>query len=163
MDVEKELELLRLISNFRVPIIDEQTRFWMIRTQKGYFYNEFIAKKFVALAWNNIDKQTNLSERAREQLKDDIVMKFPEISRPSTVINKCDNFINEISVGDILVIPSKGSRYITFATAGEYFEDSSKTVELEKAVISRIQNKDVDINDVSCPYKKGDISNFSEL
>ena len=66
----------------------------------------------------------------------------------------CSWLINEIKEGDILVIPSAGSKYITFALAGKYFEDNSKTVELEHTVIYRIKNHDVDINDVSCPYKK---------
>ena len=154
IDQTLELQILDNILNYQIPKIPDETRFWMIRTQKGYFYNEFLARKFVAIAWNNIDQTTDLSELSKERLKDDIVMKFPEISRPSTVINKCNNFINEVSEGDILVIPSKGSKYVTFAVAGEYFEDETKTVELEKAVIYRIQNNDVDINDVSCPYKK---------
>ncbi len=149
-----ELEILNEILNFQVEIIPESTRFWMIRTQKGYFYNEFITRRFVAIAWNNIDERTDLSEQSKEYLKDDIMMKFPEIKRPSTVINKCHNFIYEVQEGDILVIPGRGSRHITFALAGEYYEDSTKTVELEKAVIYRIKNKDVDIKDVSCPYKK---------
>lgn len=45
MDLDKELELLNSIDNFAIPKIPEETRFWMIRTQKGYFYNEFIKKK----------------------------------------------------------------------------------------------------------------------
>lgn len=122
MDKQLESQILHELLNFKVPIIPEQTRFWMIRTQKGYFYDEFLAKKFVALAWNNIDVTTNLSESSKETLKDDIMLKFPEINRPSTVINKCYNFINEVHEGDILVIPSKGSKYITFATAGEYMK-----------------------------------------
>ena len=154
MEATKELELLNAILDYKVQIIPEGTRFWMIRTQKGYFYDEFISRKFVAVAWNNINQDTDMSERGKEYLKDDIVMKYPEISRPSTVINKCNNFINEVNEGDILVIPSKGSKYITFAFAGEYYEYSTKTVELEKAVIYRIKNNDVDINDVSCPYRK---------
>ena len=97
MDQTKELEILRGILDFEIKRIPDETRFWMIRTQKGYFYNEFIARKFVAVAWNNIDETTDLSEGAKERLKDDIVMKFPEINRPSTVINKCDNFINEVN------------------------------------------------------------------
>lgn len=154
IDQDMELQILNELLNFKIPEIPEDTRFWMIRTQRGYFYEEFISRKFVAIAWNNISKETNLSDSLKEYLKDDIVMKFPEISRPSTVINKCNNFINEVHEGDILVIPSKGSKYITFAFAGEYYEDITKTVELEKTVIYRIKNKDVDINDVSCPYKK---------
>ena len=149
-----ENQLLNELLNFSVPVIPSKTRFWMIRTQKGYFYNEFVTKRFVALAWNTIDESTNFSEDSRDILKDDILMEFKEIHRPSTVINKCFTFIHEIHEGDILIIPSAGSQYITLATAGSYFEDITKTVELEHLVISKIENNDVDISDVSCPYKK---------
>ncbi len=154
MNLDQEYTLLNELLHFSIPVIPDKTRFWMIRTQKGYFYDEFLAKKYVALAWNNIDISTDFSERSKELLKDDIMLKYPEISRPSVVINKCINFIHEVKENDILVIPSKGSQNITFAFAGEYFEDSSKTEPLEHTVIDRIKNNDVDINDVSCPYKK---------
>lgn len=149
-----EAEFLNNILHFQPITIPESTHFWMIRTQKGYFYNEFISRGFVALAWNNIDECTDFTHQSKELLKDDIIITFPEIKRPSTVINKCNNFINKVKENDILVIPSKGSQFVTFALAGEYFEDESKTVDLEKSVIYRIKNNDVDINDVSCPYKK---------
>ena len=154
MEIQKELDIVNNLLNFSVPVIPDNTRFWMIRTQGGYFYNEFLTKKIIALAWNNIDSNTDFSEQSKDRLHDDILLNFPDISRPSTVVNKCKNFMHEVKEGDILVIPNKGSRYVTFASAGEYFEDNSKTVALEKAVIERIKNKDVDINDVSCPYKK---------
>ena len=53
MNYSDELTVLNAILNYKIPEIPEDTRFWMIRTKKGYFYNEFIGKKFVALAWNN--------------------------------------------------------------------------------------------------------------
>lgn len=149
-----EKQLLDELLNFSVPIIPSTTRFWMIRTQRGYFYNEFVTKRFVALAWNIIDNSTDFSDESRDMLKDDILMEFEDIHRPSTVINKCFSFIHEIQEGDILIIPSAGSQYITLATAGKYFEDASKTVDLEHRVISKIEHNDVDISDVSCPYKK---------
>lgn len=163
MTKDEQLVLLNSILNFQVPTIPDDTRFWMVRTQKGYFYNEFITRRFVALAWNNIDSNTDFSESSREALKDDILMEFKEINRLSTVINKCITFINEIKEGDILIIPSAGSKYITFATAGGYYEDTSKTVDLEHTIIYRIKNHDVDINDVSCPYKSVGIYNYLEL
>ena len=43
-----EKQLLDELLNFSVPVIPSTTRFWMIRTQRGYFYNEFITKRFVA-------------------------------------------------------------------------------------------------------------------
>jgi len=57
-------------------------------------------------------------------------------------------------VGDYIVIPNSGSELITIALAGEYYEELSKTYELEKEIISRIETGGVIINDVSCPYKK---------
>ena len=53
-----------------------------------------------------------------------------------------------------MVIPSAKSAFITFAFAGEYFEDVTKTFEVENKVIYRIDHKDVIIDEVSCPYKK---------
>lgn len=154
MSCGNELAVLDAILNFRIPEVSGDTRFWMVRTKKGYFYNEFIGKKFVALAWNNITQETDFSDQSKESLKDSIVLNYPDIKRPSTVINKCNSFINEVKENDILVIPSEGSKFVTFAIAGEYFEDDSKTVGVEKTIIKRIDQKDVAINDVSCPYKK---------
>lgn len=154
LNLSKEKEILDALLNFEVPIIPSKTRFWMIRTQNGFFYEEFLAKRFVALAWNNIDKLTDFSEQSKEHLYDDITLKYPTIKRPSTVINKCKHFIHEIAVDDILVIPSQGSRFITFAKAGQYYEDDTKTVELENVIINRIKDHEAYINEVSCPYKK---------
>lgn len=154
MTEHEQLNIINSILDFAVPVIPENTRFWMIRTQKGYFYNEFVSRRFVALAWNIIDHTTNFSESNKDVLKDAILMEYEEIQRPSTVINKCKIFINDIKEGDILIIPSAGSHYITFARAGGYYEDDSKTPELEHRIIEKIINHDIDITDVSCPYKK---------
>lgn len=154
MAYENELTVLNTILNFKIPEVSNDTKFWMIRTKKGYFYNEFIGKKFVALAWNSVTCNTDFSEKSREALKDSIVLDYPDIKRPSTVINKCNSFINEVKTNDILVIPSAKSAFITFAFAGEYFEDETKTFEVENKVIYRIDHKDVVIDEVSCPYKK---------
>lgn len=154
MNFSNEKDILDELLSFSVPIIPDSTRFWMVRTQKGYFYTEFISKKFVAIAWNIIDSKSDFSDSSKESLQDLITMEYSDIHRPSTVINKCHNFIHEINPCDILIIPSKGSKYVTFAKAGCYYEENSKTVELEHTVIDRIQNNEIAINEVSCPYKK---------
>lgn len=145
-------ELLDSFLNFEVKPILEGTRFWMIRTKKGYFYHEFVTKNYVALAWNIITAETNFEQT--EILNDNILLYYKEIKRPTLVVNKCKSFINEIKTGDILVIPSEGSRFITFAYAGEYYEEPSKTYELETNIIGRIEEREVQIDEISCPYKK---------
>lgn len=152
MNPQNESIILDALLNFNFKQIHTSTRFWMVRTKKGYFYNEFLTKKFVALAWNNITESSNFNDT--DSLADDILLNYPEIQRPSLVINKCKSFINEVKKGDILVIPNKGSSFVAFAIAGDYFEDQNKTVDIEKTVIKRIEEKEVVINDVSCPYKK---------
>lgn len=150
----QEQAFLDAILNYKIKIIDKETRFWMIRTKKGYFYNEFVSNNFIALAWNTITSVTDFSEESQDTLKDQILLNYKEIKRPTTVINKCKSFIHDVKSGDYVVIPNAGSERITIALAGEYYEEESKTYEIEKEVISRIEKKDVQINEVSCPYRK---------
>ena len=145
-------DLFDSLLNFKMNEVPENTRFWMIRTKKGYFYHEIFTKNFVALAWNIITQDTNFEQS--ELLNDSVLLHYKEIKRPTLVINKCKSFIYDIKVGDILVIPSEGSRYITFAYAGEYYEEPLKTYELETNIIDRIEDREVRIDEISCPYKK---------
>ncbi len=147
-----EQTILDFLSSFKLTEIPSETKFWMIRTKKGYFYQEFLTRKYVALAWNAITEQTSFENEST--VADNILMQYPEIKRPKLVINKCKSFIYDVKPNDILVIPSKGSSVVTFAFAGEYFEESDKTVELENTIIKKIENKEVEINDVYCPYRK---------
>lgn len=154
MALKQEEVFLNGVLESDIRVIDDNTRFWMIRTKKGYFYNEFISNDFIALAWNTITSDTDFSEAALDALKDQILLNYEEIKRPTTVINKCKSFIHDVKPGDYIVIPSAGSGRITIALAGEYYEEAGKTYEIEKEVISRIEKKDVLINEVSCPYRK---------
>lgn len=147
-------KLYDAILNFELLRIPSDTRFWMIRTKGGYFYKEFINKNYVALAWNTITKETSFSDATSDALGQEIVENYTEIKRPKLVINKCKSFILDIKPGDILVIPSLSSKLVTFAYAGEYYEDDTKTYDDEIDVINRIENKEVLINEVSCPYRK---------
>lgn len=145
------MDCIRALLQFEIESIPESTRFWMIRTKRGYFYNEFITKKFVALGWNEvlINNYKSNEKELKEHIKDIYGDK-----RPGLALNKCKNFISEIKEGDILVIPSEGSKKITFAKAGEYFEDKDCTTENEIDLIYKIDNNQLLINSIECPYKK---------
>lgn len=152
--LNQEQIFLDKILSYEIRIVNDETRFWMIRTKKGYFYNEFVANDFVALAWNTITSATDFSDASQDALKDQVLLNYEEIKRPTTVINKCRSFIWDVKPGDYIVIPSEGSEKITIALAGEYYEENGKTYEIEKEVISRIEKKDFIIDEVSCPYRK---------
>lgn len=142
-----------LLSSYRIRNIQEDTRFWMIRTKKGFFYDEFINEHFVALGWNVITSLTDMGEQSIGNLKQIISREYGE-SRPMGAINKCKSFIFDIQEGDYIVIPSSGSTKIAFAKAGAYYEDSDCNVDDEKEIIAKIDNSEYEISKVKCPYKK---------
>lgn len=144
---------LNNIESFAIRNIDKNIRFWMVRTKKGYFYDEFINNRFIALGWNIITESTDLSEHGIELLKALITVEYGD-SRPMGSINKCKSFIHEMQKGDYVIIPNSGSNEIAVAIVGEYFEDSNCNEENELEVIAKIENHEYEISQVKCPYKK---------
>lgn len=138
---------------YTIRNIDENKKFWMVRTKKGFFFEEFVADKFVALGWNTVTKETDFGKSQEENLKDSIKNWYGD-SRPAGAINKCKSFIFDIQVGDYILIPSSGSEKIAIAIAGEYYEDEVKSVRDELTVIPKIDNDEKEIMQVKCPYKK---------
>lgn len=147
-----EKEFLSALNDFIIPEISEDTKFWMIRTKKGCFYDEFISKRFVAIGWNFIDKKTDKSESNQETLKSYLEEKYGE-KRPQMAINKCIKFISEIEEGDIIIIPNKGTKKITFAKAGGYYEEHFSEEE-ELRVIEAIEDREWEVKQIECPYNK---------
>lgn len=147
-----ENDIISALNEFSIPEVSEEINFWMIRTKKGYFYEEFVKNEFVALGWNAINKNTNISKSSQKVLKEYLARNYNE-KRPQLAINKCNNFIYEMKEGDILLIPNKGTRRITFAIAGEYYEEHFNE-EDELSVIAKIDNSESQINMVKCPYSK---------
>ena len=148
-----EANLISAALEYTIRNIDENKKFWMVRTKKGFFFEEFIADKFVALGWNTITKETDFGKSQEENLKDSIKNWYGD-SRPAGAINKCKSFIFDIQVGDYILIPSSGSEKIAIAIAGEYYEDEGKSVRDELTVIPKIDNDEKEIMQVKCPYKK---------
>ncbi|MDK2816210.1 MAG: restriction system protein [Moorella sp. (in: firmicutes)] len=105
--------------------IDENRGYWLIRTEGGKYYEEFVAEGFVAIGWNEV-ADLNEIKRAREDItvKERILetikkLRDPDnpeqtISRPGLVFNQIDRFINDIKPGDVVLIPSKDSLLVDF-------------------------------------------------
>ncbi len=149
MELAKQNIFLDYILNFKVKCVDSTTRFWMIRTKKGYFYNDFVINKFVGLGWNLIDKNTDFGEQSIETLKE-LVSKNYKDKVPANAINKCKHFIYDIKIGDILIIPSAKTKFVTFAVAGDYYEDDTKTYEDEE----KLDLSTAEHGNIKCPYRK---------
>lgn len=134
-----------------VPQISANTNFWMIRSKKGVFYNEFIREKFIAIGWNALTKSV-LADNNEGRLKKYITEQGYQDKVPKTAINKCQRFVNELKNGDIAMIVGRDE--ITFAIIGDYFEvcDKYTTVEKELNVTAQIDSHTY--LGGYCPYMK---------
>lgn len=140
------------LDDFSIPQINSDINFWMIRSKGGFFYNEYIKAGFIALGWNYIDKSMAINSQTVEILKDEIRERYGD-KRPMYAINKCKKFIEDIKEGDYVIIPDMGSTKIAICRIGEYFE---KEIDYKKEIetISKIENREYEINQIECPYKK---------
>ena len=139
-----------------IPVIGDDTNFWMMRAKRGFFFDEFITDEFIAIGWNLITKSRInpvLAGTQAKSLKESIKNTYDE-SKPGTALNKCIRFCYEVKAGDIAVIVDNNR--IAIAYIGAYYEEKSDnlTVELEKEVHKDIEKAKLGINTFSCPYIK---------
>ncbi len=153
MNLQMIYDASLILDKIKIPKIDEKTNFWMIRSKAGYFYKEYIEKKFIALGWNYIDASTSFETGNVVNLKDEIKERYGD-QRPMTSINKCKKFIYEMKDGDYVIIPNEGSTEIAVCTIGEYYEEPELDYNKEVVAIKKIENGECEINSVPCPYKK---------
>lgn len=75
------IEMGEYLRNIKIPDVSDNTNFWLIRTMKGYFYDEFINQNYVALGWNFVTQNTSFDKMNIEILKDQIKERY-EDKRP---------------------------------------------------------------------------------
>ncbi len=150
--LEQKIESLRKsFPNGNIPIISEDIRFWMVRSKKGFFYDEFVHNGYIAVGWNCITKDTDMGS---ESIDAYIKESHPDVIQYTKVKNKCDFIMNRMKQNDIIVLPNRGMREITIALVGEYYEDKSKTIEDENLFDIKIKNNPNSLVDIECPYIK---------
>lgn len=143
-------EELEYLANKEIPKVREDIRFWMVRTQGGAFYNEFLKDDYVGFGWNYIDSITDL----KSDVLSDEINQIYGIKQGKRAINKCEMFINGIQPHDIILIPNKGLEELIIALAIEYYEDHSFTVDDEEAMLWKLKNENSLLKQVKCPYIK---------
>lgn len=135
----------------QIPIISDSTNFWMVRSKKGVFFDEFLRNNYIAIGWN-ILTETTLSEHEDDYLKSYLTLTQYKDKMPGTAVNKCRRFVDELKENDIAMIVGKDE--VAFALIGEYYEhdDNHTTVEKELDIIAQIDSGTY--YGFPCPYRK---------
>lgn len=130
MNIEN-LSSLDIAKQLGIPVIKNDRNYWIVRTNKGMYYDEFSTMGYIALGWNKIDENA-LSEMeaaggiSPDSIKDKVSILYPDEKRPGLVARHIYNFTKEMKAGDIVIIPSPKSRLISFGEITDtsiYFEE----------------------------------------
>jgi len=111
MDKEKDISLLEELG---IDVISTERNYWFIRTQKGTYYDDFINESFVAIEWDKISDKEFIEEATEEKMKIEVIKYYPDTDRPGYVVGQISRFANTIKKGDIVLIPSEKSNWISF-------------------------------------------------
>ena len=129
----RELFYIQMIENIEclneyVQVINNENRYWMVRTMGGSYYDEFVEEGFVAIGHNefllhNIRSLVEDDKLALRELRAKVVELYGNVERPGHIASQLLRFCRKISVGDILVIPSSSSEICICKVTGDVYEE----------------------------------------
>jgi hypothetical protein len=151
-----------ILEILKIPEVSTKRHYWIIRTNGGIYYQDFILHEYISISWDYITLNilNNENEDAIKRLigmyagnlneeidLDDEETDGSSKGKVTAIYNKIHRFVFEISRGDIVLIPSSNSDFITIAeVTGDVYENPNY-------VETRLL-KDPDSETVPCPYYK---------
>lgn len=141
-----DIDIEELKKIFNITEINNERSYWLIRAgKKGAFFNEFYTREFTGIAISELNNSIEeLNKMNMDDLKREIIQKYPEEKQPGHLAGKIYNFIHEIKTGDIVIMPSSGREKVAFGTiVSNPYIDSSLVLEesIEKLDDQEIPNK----------------------
>ena len=136
MIITKEVSLYKQLN---IPNVDERN-YWLVRTNSGKYYQDFTLHDYIAIAWDYItlpilDNKTEdeikalieLNERSKPSDPDDDEEEEETKSGKVTgIYNKIMRFTQECNIGDIVLVPSKNSDFVSVGTIdSDVYENAS--------------------------------------
>lgn len=150
-----------LLELLHIPKISEDIHYWIIRTNGGEYYDDFLLHDYISISWDyiSLDMLYNKSDEeikriidvyekdSNLEIEDDEDNDGSSKGKITTILNKIRRFVFEIGKGDIILIPSRNSDRITIAkVVGDVYETENYVEKYLK------ENPGTEIT--PCPYRK---------
>lgn len=125
-----------------IPMISSEKNYWLVRTNGGRYYNDFINKGIISINWDEITVEDIRSSEYDELFKK-IKEHYPNKAKPGRAVAQLKTFVDVMKEGDYVVITSYASNkfYVGEIIDNEVFEE-----EIDSALVE--ENKKI------CPYVK---------
>lgn len=105
---------------FNIDFVSDR-KYWFVRTNGGEYYTEYFNEEFIAVGLNKF-KDIDFITRAEadpsykralyEKIKSLVTDGSDKVVKPGLIISQLKRFMIEMSIGDIVLIPSENSQYI---------------------------------------------------
>lgn len=113
---------MKEVTEFVIDEISER-HYWFVRTNGGEYYDDYFHEGYIAVGFNSIVDKTAV-ERAEtddvykralyERIKLESETDDEIQIKPGLIINQLKRFLIEMHPGDIVLIPSENSKFISF-------------------------------------------------
>lgn len=127
-----------ILSQCGIEAIQER-RYWLVRTDGGIHYEDFVINEYIAIGWDYISAEafctktesdiksiiTNQERAAPTHDEEDDLQERGITGRVTAIYNKLNRFIREFSIGDIVIIPSRNTDRISIGLITGNVEENS--------------------------------------
>ena len=127
-----------ILETLNIPNIPTNRHYWIIRTNGGVYYQDFVLHGYISIAWDYITLSM-LNTESEDTIKhlieiyssdkdqnnnDEDDLNSSSKGKITSTYNKIHRFVFEIRQGDIVLIPSANSDQVTIAEiVGDAYED----------------------------------------
>lgn len=153
-----------LFSILKIPELPTNRNYWIVRSNGGIFYDDFVMHNYIAISWDYVTTNIMCNEseatiRAIIESQEKVNPTYDEEddtldteergikSKITTIFNKLQRFINEFSVNDIVLVPSKDSDRISIGII-------TSTVYEDSQYVQNYLSEDPNTELTLCPYFK---------
>ncbi len=116
-----EKELQQILSILNIEQIPKERNYWLIRTESGKFYFDFLENNYVSIGWDEFSDINIFKNTEEKKLKEHIASVYKDEKRPGYIYNQIRRFMFDIKKGDMILIPSENSSQIAFGLVQETF------------------------------------------
>jgi len=111
-----------------------ERQYWLVRTMGGDYYKQFVQGNYIAIGYNevtkaDIDEVLKTGDKAREILKEKIISidEQDEINE-SYAASRLLTFQKDMKIGDVVIIPAKGSYNIQIGYIDSDVYEDNETI-----------------------------------
>ena len=132
----------KLAKEYDIPFIKDNCNIWFFRTNGGMYYHDFKVNNYIALGWDKLPSSLFMNNKAFRELKKEEVAKiYPDEKRPGLIVSQMEIFYNAMKEGDIVAIPSIGSKSLSIGYVGPIELKEQHIKESEEYIICKYQHQ----------------------